>query len=151
MGLWFPFFCKMEETWNSCKGQAGVEDLHAIFLREINFQKQYVEFENLEIAFIKAADPPRPLGLSLVSLAKTPHTKSSARMEIVLTGSPKAWDTEMVHPLLLPPWEVTCPAPGVWRSDLQSLPCVHPLINFSALMGGVGICCVPSTARGSKG
>lgn len=85
MALWFPFFCKMEERWNSCKRWAGTENLHASFLGEINFQKQYVEFENLEIAFIKTDNPPRRLGLSLGNLEKTSHTKRSARMEIVFT------------------------------------------------------------------
>lgn len=135
-GLWFPFFCKMEERWNSCKRWAGMENLHASFLGEINFQKQYVEFENLEIAFIKTDNPPRRLGLSLGNLEKTSHTKRSARMEIVFTWSPKASSPGSVT-ISVSSAKSLVLVLGVWDRDLQSLPFVHPLTDFTALMGNL--------------
>lgn len=152
MGLWFPFFCKMEETWDSCKGRAGVENLHAVFLGEINFQKQYVEFENLEITFIKTDNPPRPPGLSLGNFAKTPLCRAQLEWRQCLlaarrpgiqcwSGSPEAWDTVLVQPVSVSLGKSLVLVFGVWHSDLQSVPFVHPLIDFTALMGKWHLLC----------
>lgn len=43
---------------------------NAIFLGETSFQRHFVEFENLEIAFFETGNPPGPLGLSEDNLAK---------------------------------------------------------------------------------
>lgn len=43
---------------------------NTIFLGETSFQRRFVEFENLEIAFFETDNPPGPLGLSEDNLAK---------------------------------------------------------------------------------
>lgn len=52
------------------KDRVGGRINNAMFLGETSFQRRFVEFENLEIAFFETDNPPGLLGLSEDNLAK---------------------------------------------------------------------------------
>lgn len=55
---------KWKESGMVVKEAMGRRINNAIFLGETSFQRHFVEFENLEIAFFETDNPPGPLGLS---------------------------------------------------------------------------------------